>query len=210
MIDRIHWLGHGSFRLQGPPLIYIDPWRISRSAFLADVILISQADYAHCSPADVNKLRGPNTMVVADAAAAALLGGHDVQVLRPWQSLNVDRARITAVPTRPTAADDPSSPGGGLGYLIALDYYDIYYAGSVLASLEMGCLHPDIAILPVANSRDGFIGVEAAVEAVKMLQPRWVIPSHWDLDQGGGYLNVRALQEAIGDLAEVFIPEQVH
>ena len=57
MIDRIQWLGHGSFAVQGLPLIYINPWRITRDSPPADIILISHDHYDHFSPADIEKLR---------------------------------------------------------------------------------------------------------------------------------------------------------
>ena len=81
MLDRIHWLGHSSFSLQGPPLIYIDPVGITRNAFLADVILISQASYDHCSALDVRKLVGPDTIVVGNDEVARALEDETVRVL---------------------------------------------------------------------------------------------------------------------------------
>src|SRR5258708_31327087 len=96
MIERIEWLGHGSVRIQGMPLIYIDPWRVPRNAFHADIILISPDHYDHCSTADVDKLRGPGTVVISNSSVTSLLD--DVTVLRPWQVFNVDRSSIKAVP----------------------------------------------------------------------------------------------------------------
>ena len=29
MLDRIHWLGHDAFRVDGPPTIYFDPYQLS-------------------------------------------------------------------------------------------------------------------------------------------------------------------------------------
>ena len=106
MLEQLHWLGHSSFSLQGPPLIYIDPVGITRNAFLADVILISEASYDHCSALDVGKLSSPQTIVVGNDEVARVLEDVAVRVLRPWQSLTVDRARITAV----TAAAEASAP----------------------------------------------------------------------------------------------------
>lgn len=208
MIDRIQWLGHSTFRLQGPPLIYIDPWRVARSAFLADVILISRVDYDHCSPADVNKLCGPDTWVIAGDEAAKCLDG-DVRVLRPWQSITIDRARITAVPDGEMAGSGLTGQFRDLSYLISMDYYDIYYAASATVIPEMAHFHPDIAILPVGGDHNGLAGIEEAVEAARILQPRWVIPSHWGTSEGASYLDVRAFQSAVGDLAEVVLLEQV-
>jgi L-ascorbate metabolism protein UlaG (beta-lactamase superfamily) len=199
MIDRIQWLGHGSFRIQGPPLIYINPWRIARSAFLADVILITNDDYDHCSPADVEKLRGPHTRVVANAAAAAVLGG-GVTVLRPWQCLNVDGARLTAVPAYTFTRHHPVSRGG-LGFVISLDYYDIYYAGCTDMVPELGHIQGDIAILPVGAGQ-GTLDQARAVELVSRMKPTWVIPSHWGTS-GGTQLDVQALARALEGQANV-------
>jgi L-ascorbate metabolism protein UlaG (beta-lactamase superfamily) len=203
MIERIEWLGHASFRIQGMPLIYIDPWRVARNAFHADVILVTHDHYDHCSPADVEKLRGPDTVVVTNHMGAAILG--DVKVLRPWQVLNVGRASIKAVP-----AYNSHHPKDfeGLGFVISLDHYDIYYAGDTDLIPEMSMIHPDIAILPIGGMQT--MGVEDAVEAVQRLRPRWVIPSHWgSLSEGGTNLDVRMFADRVGDLAQVLAPEQL-
>jgi L-ascorbate metabolism protein UlaG (beta-lactamase superfamily) len=201
MIDRIQWLGHGSFRIQGPPLIYINPWRIARSAFHADVILITNDQYDHCSPADVAKLRGPDTLVVANAAAAAVLGD-DITVLRPWQSLNVGDARLTSVPAYTFTDHHPVSKGG-LGYIISLGYYDIYYAGITDRVPELENIRADVAILPLAAG-----GLERTVDLVKQMQPAWVVPSHWGT-LGGTHHDVRALARALDEDTNVVMPEQV-
>ena len=205
MIDRIQWLGHSSFCLQGPPLIYIDPLGIGRNAFLADVILISQASYDYYSPADVRKLCGPNTLILANAEVAEALAPLDVQALRPWHSVNYGRTRITAVP----AAETGSFLDHSLGFLISLHYYDIYYAGGSALLPEAKHLRPDIAILPVGNRHNGLAAVEQAVDVVKALRPRWVIPNHRNSGAGGSYLDLKVFQEAVGDLAMVVMPGQV-
>lgn len=215
MLERIHWLGHSSFSLQGPPLIYIDPVGITRNVFLADVILISQASYDHCSALDIHKLMGAETIVVGNDEVARALEDVPVRVLRPWQSLTVDRARITAVAAESPAPSEPSTgdsrqvaPRASLGYLISLDYYDVYYAGATVAVPEIE-IHPDIAILPVRDARSGLTSIDDSVAAIRRMRPRWVIPSHWSAGPGGGFLDVKAFQAAIGELAEVVVPDQI-
>jgi L-ascorbate metabolism protein UlaG (beta-lactamase superfamily) len=203
MIERIEWLGHASFRIQGMPLIYIDPWRVARNAFLADIILVTHDHYDHCSPADVEKLRGPGTIVVTNSMAAKLIDG--ATVLRPWQVLNVDRACIKAIP-----AYNSHHPKDfeGLGFVISLDHYDIYYAGDTDLIPEMSTIHPDIAILPIGGRQT--MGVENAAEAVRQLHPRWVIPSHWGSPaEGGTAVDVRLFTERVKDLAELVLPERL-
>ncbi len=203
MIERIEWLGHASFRIQGMPLIYIDPWRVARNAFHADIILVTHDHYDHCSPADVDKLRGPGTVVVTNRMAASLLG--QATVLRPWQVLNVDRCCIKALPAYNSHHPKEFE---GLGFLISMDHYDIYYTGDTDLIPEMETLQPDIVILPIGGRQT--MDVETAVEAVRRLRPRWVIPSHWGaLGEGGTSLDVRIFADQVANLAEVVMPEQM-
>ena len=205
MLDRIQWLGHGSFRIQGPPLIYINPWRIARSPFHADAILITHDEYDHCSPADIEKLRGPKTLVVANPSAARLLG-HEAMILRPWQCMNVGSARVTAVPAYTYTAHHPVSKGG-LGFVVSVDYYDIYYAGTTDFVPELETIRCDVAILPLAAG-PGTLNLERTVDLVKVLRPTWVIPSHWGT-LGGTSVEVQALVRALDGLAKVVTFEKL-
>ncbi|NDJ77043.1 MAG: MBL fold metallo-hydrolase [Chloroflexi bacterium] len=204
MIDRIQWLGHGSFRIQGPPLIYINPWRVARSAFHADVILVTNDQYDHCSPADIQKLRGPDTIIVGNPAASMCLDG-DVTLLRAWQSINAGPARITAVPAYTFTDHHPVSKGG-VGYVISIDYFDIYYAGSTDVVPDLGHVQADIAILPVAAGQ-GTMSVDRTVDLVHQMKPHWVIPSHWGTI-GGTKLDVHALARALDGQTTFIVPEK--
>jgi L-ascorbate metabolism protein UlaG (beta-lactamase superfamily) len=199
MIDRIQWLGHASFRIQGPPLIYINPWRITRNAFHADVILVTNDLYDHCSPADVEKLRGPETLVIANPGAAAALGDH-VMSLRPWQCATVGDACIRAVPAY-TFTDHYPVSKNGLGFVISIDYYDIYYAGVTDLVPELESVQSDIAIVPVAAG-PGTLNQERAVQLVERIKAQWVIPSHWGT-LGGTRLDVQGLERALGGRAQM-------
>ncbi len=205
MIDRIQWLGHGSFLIQGPPLITINPWRVARTAFHPDAILITNDLYDHCSPGDIDKLRGPQTMIIANPAASHVLG-NGALLLRSWQSVNVSGARVTAVPAY-THSDYYPASKGGLGFVISIDYYDIYYAGTTDFVPELERIRCDVAILPL-SAGPGTLDLERTVELVRALQPRWVIPSHWGTF-GGTLLDVQALERALGGLATVVAPERV-
>lgn len=205
MIDRIQWLGHGSFLIQGPPLIYINPWRVARTPFLPDAILVTNDLYDHCSPADVEKLRGPQTTTIASPSASLVLGDGALR-LRSWQSVNIGAARVTAVPAY-TSTDFYPASKGGLGFVISVDYYDIYYAGLTDFVPELSKIHCDIAILPIAAG-PGTLNVERAVELVRSLGARWVLPSHWGTF-GGTLIEVQALERALRGMAVVVAPERV-
>lgn len=205
MIDNIHWQGHGSFTIQGPPLIYINPWRVVRSVFHADIILIGHDHYEHCSLADIDKLRGETTQIITNELVARQIEG--CTVLRPWQSISFDRASIKAVPAyHPTDVRHPPDTGG-LGFIISLNYYDIYYAGDTGAIDEMNKIRPDIAILPIDNN--GTMSPEEAADVVRKMRPRWAIPSNWGTIAGGASsADAQTFKKAVGDYAEVIIPTQ--
>lgn len=205
MIDRIQWLGHASFRIDGPSLIYINPWRVVRNAFHADVILISNDQFDHFSPADIEKLRGPDTVVVANESVAAVLGD-DVTVLRPWQCMNIGETCITSVPAY-TFTDHYPVSKGGLGFIISIDYYDIYYAGITDWLPELERLRADLAILPV-NAGPGTLTQDRMLDVVTGMELQWVIPSHWGTF-GGTHHDVQAWERALEGKAKVASFEKV-
>ena len=169
MIDSIQWLGFGGFVIQGSPLIYINPWRLSRVTFLADVILIGHGHYEHFSPSDIEKVRGPDTLILTNPFVAAQVPG--AEVLREYQSRVIDRARITALPAY--SHDNPlhKREDGRLGFLISLNLYDIYYAGDTQITPEVQRLAPDIAILPIDGN--GTLTVEDAAMLVREMLRAW-------------------------------------
>lgn len=203
MIERIQWLGHGSFVIQGPPIIYINPWRVVRDVFHADVILVGHEHYNHCSLADISKLRGPDTCIIGSERVAQEI--ENCLVLRPWQSITIERASIKAIPAY--SPDDWRHPpaAGGLGFVISVNMYDIYYAGDTEDIPEVNLLHPDIAILPIDGQ--GTMTASQAAQVVRRTRPRWVIPSNWGVDgEGASRADAMAFKEAVGEAANVVIP----
>jgi L-ascorbate metabolism protein UlaG (beta-lactamase superfamily) len=202
MIDRIQWLGHGSFAVQGTPLIYINPWRIARTALPADIILVSHDRYDNCSLADIDRLRGEHTRIIGTERVAREIPG--CTVLLPWQSIAVERACIKAVPAYSPDARTNMRQSGGLGFVISLNYYDIYYAGETGLIPEMSSIHPDIAILPIGG--EGTMTPEQAAQATALMRPRWVIPCNWgSSSSGANRVDAQRFQQGVGAAAEVLL-----
>jgi L-ascorbate metabolism protein UlaG (beta-lactamase superfamily) len=203
MIENIFWLGHASFRIESTPRIYIDPWHIPPECPPADAILISHEHYDHCSISDIRKIATPDTQIIASIGAAKVLENDlqelSIKVLRPWQTFNIGRASIKAVPAytfdnyHPATRDD-------LGFLIALNQHDIYYAGDtdlVPEIRRMGC---DIAILPV-SAKEGIMTVEHARDLIETMRPSYTVPSHYGVAEGGTRLDAQTLETAIQGLS---------
>ncbi|MBN1286599.1 MAG: MBL fold metallo-hydrolase [Anaerolineae bacterium] len=178
ILDRIQWLGHGSFRIQGPPLIYINPWTVTSGPFLADAVLVGHDHYDHCSPGDIAKLVGPESVIITNALAADFLPEYgSVKVLRPWQSINVDRASIKAVPAYTPHSAVHAREAGGLGFVISLDSYDIYYAGDTGLIPEVEKIHADIVMVPIDGRNT--MSPKTAAAMVNRIRPRYAIPYNW-------------------------------
>ena len=204
MIENIKWLGHGSFMIQGSQIIYINPWRVIRSVFHADVILLGHDHYDHFSIADIEKLRGEDTHIIGNERIRNQLP--ETTLLRPWQTITFDRVNIKAVPAY--SPDDLRHPldDGGLGFVISMDFYDIYYAGDTMRIPEMERIHPDIWIVPIDG--DGTMNVDQAAQLIREKRPRWVIPSNWGVaGEGATKLDAQRFQTIVGDYAKVVLPE---
>lgn len=203
MIDKIHWHGHASFRIEATPRIYIDPWRIVDTDPPADVILITHEHYDHFSPSDIEKLLQPHTRIIAGEGVAPLVQQEfrKVEMLRAWQSLNIGSANIKAVAAYTFDAYHPPKRGD-VGFVISIDYYDLYYAGDTDLIPEMQSIGCDIAILPV-SAKEGLMTIDNARQAVEVLRPRYVIPSHYGSSEGGTRLDALALETAIDGIAEM-------
>jgi L-ascorbate metabolism protein UlaG (beta-lactamase superfamily) len=208
MIENLLWYGHACFCLDTTPRILIDPWSILYDGPPPDVILVSHEDYDHCSPADINKLRGPNTMVIASKSAAESLDG-DVKVLRPWQVINIGRTSIKAVSAYTFDGRHPAYRED-LGFVISQNYTDLYYAGDTDFIPELRNLRCDIAVLPV-SARDGSVSLNSSREFVEQLKPRYVVPSHLGRHpSSGGTLELQAFQREISPLTDVVVLPQAN
>ena len=127
-------------------------------------------------------------------------------MLRPWQSITIDQISIKGVPAY--SPDDIHYPveAGGLGFVIALKFYDIYYAGDTLRIPEMGLIKPDIAILPIDGN--GKLTVDEAVEVVKEMRPRWVLPSNWGGTEGASRFDAQTFKKTAEEYTEVVLLTQ--
>jgi L-ascorbate metabolism protein UlaG (beta-lactamase superfamily) len=176
MIEKIHWLGHDSFRLEGEVTVYIDPWKLPPNSPKADIILITHDHYDHCSPEDVAKIQKADTVIVTIPAAARKLKG-EVKTVKPGDKITVKGIEIEAVPAYNT--DKPFHPKGAghVGFIITLGGKRIYHAGDTDFIPEMKGLKVDIALLPVSGTY--VMTAEEAAKAADAIKPEVAIPMHY-------------------------------
>ena len=174
--DHIHWLGHDGFRLDGPVTLYIDPYQISGHLPPAGLILITHAHSDHCSPDDVKKIQGSDTVIVTVPAAAAKLTGA-IKTVRPGDKLEVSGVLIEAVPAYNVGKRFHPKEAGNVGFIVTIGGQRLYHAGDTDVIPEMASFRVDIALLPVSGTY--VMTAKEAVEATQVIRPKLVIPMHY-------------------------------
>jgi len=176
LLSGITWLGHDSFRIAAPGVvIYVDPWKLQK-ADGADLILITHEHHDHFSPADVEKLRKPDTTILTIQQVAAQLKG-DVQVVKPGDKVEVKGITVAAVAAYNPAKQFHPRSAGHVGYVLTVGGRRIYHAGDTDMIPEMDRLEVDVALLPVGGKYT-MTATEAA-EAADKIKPKVAVPMHW-------------------------------
>ncbi|HUX77881.1 MAG TPA: MBL fold metallo-hydrolase [Anaerolineae bacterium] len=193
LLERLHWLGHASFRLDGPPTIYFDPWRLKGQPPQADVILISHEHHDHCSPQDVKRITGPGTVIVASHGAAKGLRG-DVRTLRAGERTTVGEVEIEAIPAYNVNKSYHPKQAGHVGFIVTVGGERIYFAGDTDRIPEMTSVRCDVALLPVGGTYT--MDAEEAAQAATDIGPKVAVPMHW----GAGVIGTHADAERFRSL----------
>jgi L-ascorbate metabolism protein UlaG (beta-lactamase superfamily) len=181
LVQNLHWLGHDSFRLDGPPTIYFDPWKLSSGSPVADVILVSHDHYDHLSVDDVARVSGPKTVVIANPSAAAKL--KNARAIRAGETITVDEVKVEAVAaynlTKFRSPGNPFHPRQAQhnGYIVTVGGERLYHAGDTDHIPEMSGIQCDVALLPVSGTY--VMTAEEAAQAAAVIKPRVAVPMHY-------------------------------
>ena len=193
LLERLHWLGHASFRLDGPPTIYFDPWRLKGRHPQADIVLISHDHHDHCSRPDVRRVSGPGTVIVASPGAAKKLRG-DVRALRPGEQTKVGEVLIEAVPAYNVRTSYHPKQAEHVGFIVTVGGARVYFAGDTDRIPEMADFGCDVALLPVGGTYT--MDADEAAQAATDIDPQVAVPMHW----GAGVIGTRADAERFRSL----------
>jgi L-ascorbate metabolism protein UlaG (beta-lactamase superfamily) len=176
MTAKLHWHGHDTFRVDGPPVVYVDPFQLRAGLPTADLILVTHEHSDHCSPTDIAKVRGPATVVIAPATAAHMLPG-PVEVIAPGEQKTVAGVAVRAVSAYNTDKKFHPKQAGMVGYLVTVGGLTYYHAGDSDHIPEMAGLGPDVALLPVSGTY--VMTAAQAAAAAKAIQPKVAVPMHY-------------------------------
>jgi len=178
MIEKISWLGHASFKIKGAGIVlYIDPWKLKGKIEPADIILVGHSHYDHFSPADIQKISRPMTILVVPGDCAKQLKGN-IKIMKPGDILTVDNVTIESVPAyNPNKAYHPKA-NKWMGFIVTLDKERLYYASDTDLIPEMKEVkNIDVALFPVGGTYT--MNPEEAAEAAEIVNPEIAVPYHY-------------------------------
>lgn len=178
ILKKLTWLGHDAFRLEtGGKAIYFDPFRLSGGQPApADIICISHEHYDHCSPEDVAKIAGAQTVILTEPQAAKKLSGQ-VRILKAGERVTLGGVTVEAVAAYNTNKKFHPQGNHWLGFVVTVDGVRIYHAGDTDLIPEMRDIRADIALLPVSGTY--VMTAEEAAQAALSIRPQVAIPMHY-------------------------------
>lgn len=204
MTDNIHWLGHDTFKITGEKTIFTDPFNISKTD-VADIILITHDHYDHCSPADVKKLQGPETVIITTADCAKKLSGK-LRTVKPGDTITIGNIVVEAVPAYNTNKKFHPKGNGWVGFIVTANGKRIYLAGDTDLIPEMKHIKADIALLPVSGTY--VMTADEAVQAALDINPEIAIPMHYGSIVGNAADANKFAEKLKGKIKVVILKEE--
>jgi L-ascorbate metabolism protein UlaG (beta-lactamase superfamily) len=192
---RLTWHGHSTFTLEtdAGKRILFDPFlndnpksdiRVDDVDAL-DYILCSHGHFDHFADAIELAQRTGATLVgtfelVTFAQSKGVQNGHGMNV-GGGHRFDFGYVKLTpALHSGTIAGDDGSHTSLAHGFLIDMDGKRLYHAGDTALIMDMQLLRGrvDVALLPIGDNFT--MGPADAVRAVEFIEPRVVIPMHYD------------------------------
>jgi L-ascorbate metabolism protein UlaG (beta-lactamase superfamily) len=171
-------------RIRG--LVHRHAYVLDPLPYPVDAVLISHLHHDHLDLPSL-KLLGKHTRILTPRHSRALLrraGFGNTQEVRPGDRMEISGVQVLTTRAIHLGLRAPLGPWGGcVGFVIEAEHR-VYFAGDTQAFSAMKSLGPiDIALMPIAGwgpvLGPGHMGPSAAVEALRLIRPRVVIPIHW-------------------------------
>jgi L-ascorbate metabolism protein UlaG (beta-lactamase superfamily) len=192
MATTLRWLGHGCWSIEsGGHSILIDPFLndspaapVKADAVKADFVLVSHGHFDHVADAAAVTKRTGAT-VVANYEICEWLAKQGVKSTQPMNvgggiDLPFGRVKMT-IAHHSSVLPDGTNGGNPGGFVLSLDGKRLYFACDTALFYDMkliGAAGLDVAVLPIGDRFT--MGPADALEAVKLLAPKRVIPSHYN------------------------------
>jgi L-ascorbate metabolism protein UlaG (beta-lactamase superfamily) len=180
LLQGVTWFRGSSIRIRrGGVEVHVDPYGHDAGtpdAGRADFILLTHPHYDNFSEEDIDRLRTPDTVVVAPATMKKQLQDAD-HFLRPGDMLQLQEVDLLAMPAYNVDKRYHPPEAGWLGYVFTVDGVTYYHAGDTDLIDAMMSVRCDVAFLPV----DGHytMDAEAAARAAVFCGAKVVVPIRW-------------------------------
>ncbi len=195
----ITWLGHAAFQLKSPngKIILIDPWldnpkapETAKDITKADIILLTHGHFDHVGSApELAKKTGAKVVCIFEVSRyIAKQGVSEEQIIGMNYSgtVNVDGIKITMVPAVHSSGisdgDNIVEGGNPAGFVVEFENsFKVYHTGDTGLFGDMkliGKLYaPDLMLVCIGGHFT--MGPREAAEAIKLVQPKYIIPMHY-------------------------------
>ncbi|MGI5873303.1 MAG: metal-dependent hydrolase [Bacillota bacterium] len=215
---KIKFLGHSAFLVEGSKTLLFDPFLTDNPVAAAkpydlrpDFILVSHGHSDHFGDAlDIAKAADATIISVNELALYAMRRGanaHPMHIGGRQRFAEDLTVKLTTALHGNALIEDGLSQYLGMpcGFLVEMDGLTLYFAGDTALTYDMkaviGDLNKiDVAMIPIGDNYT--MGPEDAVKAVEWLNPRIVIPMHYNtfplLAQDGGAFAARIETEQPG------------
>ena len=180
MQNQITVNAQSSIRIGGETVLYFDPFRITDARNDADIIFITHPHFDHFSPADIAKVRKPETVFAAPESMAAELrqaGITNAVLMQAGETRTICGIAVEAVPAYNLNKKFHPKQNGWLGYIVTVGGMRIYAAGDTDATEEAAAVRCDTALIPIGGTYT--MDPAEAAALVNRMQPQTVIPIHY-------------------------------
>lgn len=192
MAAELTWLGHGSWsmdldgrRVLLDPFLDDSPVASAKAEDIeAEFILLSHGHFDHAGDAAAIA-RQTGATVIANFEICDWIGGQGVKNIHPMNlgggfAFPFGHVKMT-IAHHTSTLPDGSSGGNPCGFVLSLEDGNVYFACDTGLFLDMkliGTVGLELAVLPIGDNFT--MGPDDALEAVKLLQPKRVVPVHYN------------------------------
>ncbi|NOX56491.1 MAG: metal-dependent hydrolase [Planctomycetes bacterium] len=191
MATKVTWIGHGTFQIEtGGKTIIIDPFfngnpaaAVKEEDVSPDVIIVTHGHGDHVGDT-VSIAQRTGALVISNFEITEWLQKQGVSNVHPLHiggshAFDFGRVKLT-IAHHGSMLPDGSNGGNPCGVLLKLSDGTIYHAGDTGLFYDMkmiGAEGIELATLPIGDNFT--MGPDDALRAVKLIEPKRVIPSHF-------------------------------